>query len=306
MRFLAFIFLFYAYLAAGATPGLGEYHVKWRNKSPSICFADRKSASALWFSTYKKITHDNVEAFTEEEKNTIRETLQENFTAADTGIEFVGFHDCSTKGADVHIAKFEYEGALPSNAWVRFIGENGIAYCPSGAEDCQSDELFYDRANWQEQQYIAIRFEDSSDRKVSNLERLKIILLHEMGHVAGLRHEHIRKESLNDRNCDPWKSVLFKESLHYTSVFGDYDPNSVMSYCYLLQLMHDSGLEFETSEGEELPIVLKDNTIFEQKNTGTNLSTKIRITLSSGDKHALRCLYLYDLENFERLCRHSL
>jgi hypothetical protein len=67
--------------------------------------------------------------------------------------------------------------------------------------------------------------------------------LHEIGHIAGLGHEHIREDmsaaheecrAYFDAHYGNWRAVFARERAGMIAV-GDYDPNSIMNYCYQLR-----------------------------------------------------------------------
>jgi hypothetical protein len=67
--------------------------------------------------------------------------------------------------------------------------------------------------------------------------------LHEIGHIAGLGHEHIREDMSDaheecrayfDAHYGNWRAVFARERAGMIAV-GDYDPNSIMNYCYQLR-----------------------------------------------------------------------
>jgi hypothetical protein len=221
----------------------------------------------------------DVVDFHQEEKQEIRKVLTENFRIEDVGITFSGFKDCSKDiKADVPIIKF-----------ANLKPEAPAGFAIMGGQDATG---------------VVINVIPSPARISSNQERLRLLILHEFGHVAGLGHEHEREEQLNDPNCSvDHNELIDPEVLENYNVYGAYDSNSVMNYCYLRKLNWVIGLNFSTPIGEELPLLLIDPSIYVQRRVGDFILTAITPKLSLGDRETLRCLYVYRGEDFKSRCR---
>ncbi len=100
----------------------------------------------------------------------------------------------------------------------------------------------------------------------SDLRTLEFTFLHELGHVFGLRHGHIQSRTTRYREAAGPGALI--TSAH--------DPYSIMDYDFLMPLLEGA----QPADGRlHFPM------------------------LSSGDQHALRCLYTYDRAQRRRLCR---
>jgi hypothetical protein len=75
-----------------------------------------------------------------------------------------------------------------------------------------------------------------------------------------------------------------------------------MSGCFLNTLRRFTGLSFSYPQNEVSPINLQDKSLFETQVIGNNFQAKIKISLSSLDKHSLKCLYVYDEKEFKDNC----
>jgi hypothetical protein len=144
--------------------------------------------------------------------------------------------------------------------------------------------LFYDEA-------LAPRY------KMEPLQHLKMTALHEFGHLAGLRHEHIREEAkaAEDPSC-----LTGEIPGPEVKSFGSYDPNSIMNYCWngFLRRNGTRGT-FRVPEEKTLQEVLAGNRLYHDPGlfdlspaeTPGTYRFDIRIALSRGDRFTLRSLY---------------
>jgi len=97
----------------------------------------------------------------------------------------------------------------------------------------------------------------------------KATILHEFGHLSGLWHEDLMAiEGYDSRKLSNVMSTA-------PAFCHAYDKNSIMSEAYRGTLLRQ------------------------------NQTQQIEIALSSGDIHALRCLYVYPLDGFQQHCNPS-
>jgi len=137
--------------------------------------------------------------------------------------------------------------------------------------------------------------------KLSADERLSFIALHEFGHLAGLRHEQIRKEIKQDWICSmTGYEENFEEPFESTRFTRVFDSFSIMSYCYLNFLSKYTGTSFKETEYKPLP--MQDDRVISRDGDG---KIKLKIGLSSLDQHALRCMYVYTAETKRAICNDS-
>ena len=283
---------------------LANYEARWSKRALSVCFSNGTSSERIELPGYPGVSLGDIVEFSEEEKQTILSVLKENFSLADVGITFTGFKDCNlTPKADVHVLKFLSQDPKTPAGWASGTGNPRVSStCHSPENGCTNDTSEYQSDR--EQHYVGLNFPPAPGRRTSNEARLQLLTLHEFGHIAGLYHEHVRPERDSDRNCrdrggqefgPPWE-------LRPEVVFGPYDSNSVMNYCYLRMVNWVHGVEIFTTRGEELPILLTDPSIYSQHQEGNRLRTVITPKLSSGDRETLRCLYVYEGNVFKDRC----
>lgn len=230
-------------LSALAGPdGIYEPEVKWQKSDIQVCWERPEQEAA---------------AFTDVEKQEIRDLIQREFTRDRTGIQFVGWGACDPKSkpdvvitTQTHLTvglttrwgyiepsvqgsasmgqggKLGWRPGMPSRAnqsvWglQSILGVNGFTHREPGPHQV----FLYQNRN-RETPHAPVNF------------RLWMTALHEFGHVAGLRHEHARPEALQDPNCAlRSQNGSFKKGepiFGTTQISGPYDPNSIMNYCWL-------------------------------------------------------------------------
>lgn len=167
----------------------------------------------------------------DKDKKKVKEVITRNFTPAQTGIHFVGWKPCSqTPNRDVIVMRAKSKVFLldrPGFNGRATIGESGIL---ARAEDGPIG--FWDK----EEKTPTIALYSTFMNPIG-----AGTIVHEFGHTAGLRHEHIHEDSYEDKNCHSMMVPLnFEkpeelETPHVSSVFvTEYDPTSIMNYCWLM------------------------------------------------------------------------
>lgn len=293
-------------LAVHAGPsGIYEPKVKWSKPEVSVCWGQPLI---------------DGETFTPSEKLAVRLIVMQEFTAERTGIHFTGFEDClrtpdalvwiSTGNSDPNPKRVYQSGVVGRSE----IGEGGLVI------DEKSDEGYITKKKRGPYRMYLYANRERYIPGTNYLYGLKTTALHEFGHLAGLRHEHFRIEAQKDYNCsdrkeyDPNFSVaepIYKS----TEVATDYDPNSIMNYCWIDQLnangpkiflvrdlkaFHDSGHGPIEEPGIKLPTgfmpTLIDTTLYTKKSDyipGIDMYD-VKLGLSAGDLKAVQCMYKQD------------
>lgn len=273
---------------------LTEPHVKWARKNIDVCFgtsADFGSTSLSQETRSYKISPSDLLLFTDAQKNVIQNIVNTEFTEARTGIHFVGWRDCSeSPKSDVVLFRAERsdlpEGSASlANGITR--GVNNLSY-PVAVEKNPSELKRFVLLKTHRNQKIL--------KMVTDNESLSITTLHEFGHIAGLRHEHAdRDNAALDKNCIR-QGFISNDGLSTTTLrTSTYDPNSIMSYCFMLhRVRKETGLNFK-AWSETSKLFLTDKTLYTQ----IGRRFEVRIGLSKKDLHALKCLYLFDPEKIK-------
>lgn len=217
-----------------AEQSLGETGAAWRKRVLKVCFLDGDG---------------RVDGrFTDVQKAWIRAAISSNFSPSATGISFTGFADCDANGArwDVQVSKI-VDPAESNNASFQAVKTKSAVPVGEGlgqgVYESRSDKIVSVRAlRPGEGGASLVRLELDAycghpKIKVSREICAKGLALHEFGHVAGLPHEHARKEAANDPHCrlglsvDPAAREASGQSVRN---FGlPYDPKSIMNYCFM-------------------------------------------------------------------------
>jgi hypothetical protein len=225
-----FFKLIYCFLSISPVhAGIYEPHTLWDKQNLVTCFFSDESdlqETTLESSAQAKSNFGVLpKKLSRSKKKKVREATMRDFTPARTGIHFSGFKDCSeTQNPDVIIMKAGAKFLLFNDfKWggMATIGENGLrSFKPNIGRG------YFEKRK--QPSYVILKSFAAS------------VIVHEFGHVAGLRHEHINPEAMEDKNCHNRRSQLDMsqpeklEKAGATAVFHtEYDSNSIMNYCHM-------------------------------------------------------------------------
>lgn len=204
-------------LALNAQAAIYEPSTTWDKSNITVCFFDENNQiEQTRLGTTEKDFKKNgfTPAFLSEgEKNIIKNVINETFTKSQTGIHFVGWKNCSEEAMfDVIVMNAGKVKGLVFNKKAPFkgfasIGENGY---------------------FSKEGYIGKKLET---RPLVALQVFDLpIIVHEFGHIAGLRHEHVHPSAKKeDSSCS--YALYAKESPIDQSTLINYDKASIMNYC---------------------------------------------------------------------------
>lgn len=291
VRSLVFL-LFLGILGSGASEAgvlLRAPYQKWPDSEVRVCWANFSGTriktcgqpSEIRFSSSKS------QSFAAHQK-TIREIVEQEFTAEKTGIYFTGWEKCPA-GVNAK-SSFDVAIILRSNGSTTGLFEGSASLgsaCPS--ERDQSSMAF-----------VAIDLpRDSSEeaeeqRRIEGYdEGLKFTALHEFAHVAGLQHEddgRLGTGVFSRIHKNPEKGIPVTS----------YDPHSIVSYEFKFRIRTKVGLDFVSADKNFLrpdPLIITREPLPRKQ-----FRFRIRTGLSSGDQHALRCLYGYAEAQRKEIC----
>lgn len=262
-------------LALAGVDSVGEPGSIWPKRSIRVCWSEESEPRH----------------FGETPRRAVQSIVQQEYTLARTGIEFVGWESCSTLSqgtADVQIR----QSTKNLGGFFRVWGLASIGVPQDG--NAPHLYLFFDQG-------LQPNFQ------MDPIEHLQMIALHEFGHLAGLRHEHARPDAKQ------WEEArcLTGETLdEKVESFGNYDRNSIMNYCWnqqirvrgtswdmpvpnaILKLPSELRLASVRSFIDHSMKIQDPSLIDLSLNpTADRLKVKIRIGLSTGDLNTLRSLY---------------
>ncbi len=286
-----------------------ETQVAWSKKQIQACFGGPQHQRLSLVSELET----SISTFSHKEKVAIKEIINQEFTLNSVGLEFTGWNDCdnTASNGDLIVFKDRYSetddnGALLVRGGVATIGEGGSTFTITNAQTKESYQEMR-KSSSPLKPFAMINTVLSLSKRVGAIPFIQLTALHEFGHVAGLRHEHLRLESAkNDPNCKQTPTIpLHGESINRSTRFsGDYDPNSIMNYCFYNSIMDVTGLSFR-SKNPQKELLMTDPTLFTTKAVGNKTEVNIRIGLSELDKKAVRCLYFYNDEQKKELCNRT-
>lgn len=304
-----------------SAPGIIEPLVSWTKQSIHVC----------WRNGVEQDPAFAKNDFNDIKKQAVREIVQQEYTIDRVGIEFVGWENCN----ELQPGSFDFEiiqdnFAAESNSIVKpyrdqsveglaFMGEGGGCYRITENDPFAEQpkvSVGYYRRNSKTEKKVYLLFIDLNDlfeNSFTSLKRLQSTALHEFGHVAGLRHEHIHPDAMEDSNCQYMGRDFTVSEKPYdtTRIVSEYDPNSIMNYCWLATL-ETKGLIMS-----ELPNMVDDSlfekinrvevskkTVYVGKKPNQKKKTvtvkkpvteyRFRVGLSERDVAALQALYLYN------------
>jgi hypothetical protein len=233
---------------------------------------------------------DNANAvFTPEEKKIIQDAATDQYTPDRTGISFIGWESCAEDkphqvklfkatppdpdacAADPKKCRAPASFGLTSifdkttdeflsfglghARKIKILDENGVAVPGKVRYEAIDTSKEYAISD------VLLEFDQYCTKermKISREECIRGLALHELGHVAGLQHEHYREEAKEDQVCldspnKRTKADLGKDPSETAVRIGDYDSKSIMNYCHMDA--YENGLltleKIELSEGDQ-------------------------------------------------------
>ncbi|MBC98367.1 MAG: hypothetical protein CME63_11490 [Halobacteriovoraceae bacterium] len=216
--------------------GIIEPHVTWDKNELKTCFLSDESQLAQTQLKSKKYTKENYDFspkyLSKRKRENVKHIISKEFTPERTGLHFTGFIDCKNmRNPDVIVMRAASKIILldtPSFRGRAVIGQDGNFFYATDDDgnyvmdpDGTFHEGFFQKSG--KVAFVALRTTNAGT------------IVHEFGHVAGLRHEHIRPEAEQDDNCHNFSVVWpTEEKLYDTAQLEtNYDPLSIMNYCYL-------------------------------------------------------------------------
>lgn len=298
-------------LSSAAYAAVAEPHYKWQKTNITTCWVDGEMDIDS-FSEYHRqrlaLALEGKTSILPRTKSRLQNLINREFTPARTGIHFTGWKSCDeTKNPDLKI--------IPINSNATPLGRAPIG------RSYTSDNL--DNGGFlRGSSYLYLNFRaDRSGSLIDPFEDIEVTFLHEMGHVAGLRHEHTHPEAKADPACP--SNYLAEPLSSRSRVYSAYDPNSIMNYCFLDTVAHNSVIDQSSTilwvEDDQIAHWV-DGSIFQRTNhkwskggpitslpdpQRSRQTYKINVTLSRGDLHGLRCLYSYSGQQRGQYCHQS-
>lgn len=277
---------------------VGELSAKWNKLAVTVCWLDDEALNRAEYAegTLRRI--GNTSSFIkapDDLKANIKSLVNSEYTIDKTGIHFAGWESCKdTPSYDVQIL---------------VVNDKMIAGGTASLGRLADLNKDYALVNEHQKGFVRLNLYDTPKLKITSVESVLSTALHEFGHLAGLRHEHVQSPSII---CN----LNFERPGTKTSTFSAYDPSSLMDYCLISLVEIHLGKNFYVTTGtvtslpKSLPSIAydkvkkyTDETIFTKTQVNENLMEyKVRTGLSKGDVHGLRCMYVYGPEEFAEKC----
>lgn len=227
-------FLFFI-LPLSTFAGIYEPHVLWAHKEIQVCFYDDLSQLKDTVLKNKQEMHlkyrVDPDEFSRKAKKRIKDVVLSEFSESETGISFHGWKDCSEvddSQVDVRIIRsrgvpfYFLRKAAPFDGSAS-VGEAGVI-----------DQNGYTRGPHDQKAYVLLT------------KLKKAFIVHEFGHIAGLRHEHLHPDSEYDKNCRSkfalqsfLQGILSGKLYSSTQMMTEYDSLSVMNYCHIYSSLNE-------------------------------------------------------------------
>lgn len=228
MKTIIFITLLFS---MSSKAGIVEPNTLWDKTAVVTCWYDQEAQLGLTIINSVKMAKQKYDFVPKElskkEKEKVQQAVERNFSPTRTGIHFIGWKDCSqTENPDLIV--MEAKSRIPILNRPGFngravIGEEGLF----SADEQTGATGYFGKSGLVSN--VALYTQQSGT------------VVHEFGHVAGLRHEHIQEEAKDDDLCHKTQVPLnFKkpeglEKPHSTTlIFTEYDQKSIMNYCWLI------------------------------------------------------------------------
>lgn len=292
-----------SFISLASPPGIIEPNVKWNKLEVKVCWESEQSSfrdvhdskMAKFMTEIRGEAPEEYTFFNDEQKLKVQKIVETHYQKSLTGIHFTGWSNCKPGDLSVKLYGVTEKKTKYLNPFSSFIGF---------LSHWESD--YYGMSSIGNSHFKNDKF-DAPGEMGTQAMILKTLntgtILHEFGHLAGLRHEHITDEVQKGEVCSLYSKLAnykfsssekMGESAHQVSVPDEY---SIMGYCYLhLWKKLNNGEGDKECMGDE---VLPPSDAYSYQNDEGQ--TKYRYLLSIGDLHALRCLYDKNLE--AKFCR---
>lgn len=259
-----------------------EPAVAWPTTDITVCWGGYEDARKINNATsdFRRIKREEVLSFTPSQQQELQSLTDREISRGRTGITLSGWDRCRGEQGEVALFLFSNRVRLSRSSSPTTVGIASLGYKRTG--------MNYAIVNLSPAEFSS---------RIFNWSSLQHVFLHEVGHVLGLRHEHIRTEA---NRCYPAVS----ETIGTTAkIVGIYDPHSVMNYCHInstqaMGLMHSSASRQAFEATFQDPYIRSQARIISQ----VPFQYRINPTISSGDAHALSCLYRYTAAEKARHC----
>lgn len=203
IAFYALIFTTFPFKNSFA--GMANYS-RWDIPEINVCFAEKDTE--YYVGGFEGPKRD----WKQREKEELQKVLEEEYTPARTGYTFVGFKDCNETD-EINVVV----GVRAGLSAYSVAGVKGVATTGMGGRRTTS-------------------YEDARGAVVlSPMGVSKTTIVHEFGHILGLKHEHLHPNARAEAGgiCPYYTGDA---QLDRATIYTDFDKQSVMNYCHIFGL----------------------------------------------------------------------
>ncbi|MBS1962607.1 MAG: hypothetical protein JST04_10350 [Bdellovibrionales bacterium] len=261
----------------------------WKKSELRVCFGSREEAAhtQILSTGFPERALDLLEPFPKTVRNHIRRVVESAYRTSTTHIRFVGWQNCPTpfETSDVDVILLGFPVSKEISKRFDYSFPSGRASV--GLSNWEGTAL--ENSSLRPFVFLDLGEFESEPGYVQN--DFDFTVLHEFGHVLGLRHEHLSPRFAGDPFCrhSSHPPHNTEKSWPHTASVGPYDPFSIMSYCLGDWMYEQHSDEFtltetdrEALDGRFDEFVLK--TISEGKYRWSP-------TLSRDDRNTLQAMY---------------
>lgn len=230
--------------------GFAETQHLWDKRTLLVCFAstlDHLTGAAIELDRSESLEQLKIEPIHLADRILIKSAVARSFSLETTGIEFIGWQDCPSNEPEMRkIDVVLFSAPFPQHSITAAAGCIGD---PQKSVDKERSSIRIEASAFRDypDRKEFLRFADFlgiglSRAEISHLDVVypSLQIVHEFGHVSGLRHEHCRldghkilkRTALGDRNIFWWAGYEQGESQDFApaQAIGDFDFLSAMSY----------------------------------------------------------------------------
>lgn len=222
--FICLILLIVSFKSWSKTATVFEDQFKWNKTSIQVCWGTIEQFISVNHDLGVKIDAQDLISFSHDLQQQVQNKIQTQFTVDRTGIEFIGWTSCALAPEFDIIIYGAYGYKNNKNGPERsLLGSSNIGRAELDLKSLRKGPgfIFLNQMNGPQEKF--------------STEKLILTALHEFGHAAGLRHEHIRRDAEDDENCTQRAhqyGELDDEPMSSARIIGNYDALSIMNYCY--------------------------------------------------------------------------
>lgn len=210
-----------------------EPEVLWQKKAIKYCYVDKKRL--IRKTSFKRKTHDYALAeIPRDLREVLDQVVQDQFNPSDTIVHFVGGADCSKEpSSDLYIIPVVPKEGKSNKRRIPY-GKASVGYFGRVVFETMYKKEFKTQPDGKKH-FVLLNLKPvqyKHEKSIAYEDALPYVLLHELGHILSFKHEHGRDEMKEDANCEALKGKQEKMS-ETANLSGDYDPFSIMNYCYI-------------------------------------------------------------------------